>query len=184
MYLVYESDKWQYFLSFCSFFSPPDTWKDISYKAINLIGNLLQVKSRKRHTVEKSIIDPWLDDYEVYCDLRRLEAKLGVRWLTHESDEDRWDNYRIMKNLPINDFGSIRTSHRDESSNEEENRDKFTARGSFRQRAHAYEQADVNNRNLNGVRQAAASNGNASNGTSLGPQAYSSQNSGTVNSRL
>lgn len=41
--------------------SPPETWRDISPKAISLIGNLLQVKSRKRYTVDKSLYDPWLD---------------------------------------------------------------------------------------------------------------------------
>ena len=49
-----------------------------------------QVKSRKRYSVEKSLIHPWLDKYETWSDLRDLETKNGHRWLTHESDEPRY----------------------------------------------------------------------------------------------
>ena len=48
-----------------------------------------QVKSRKRYTVDKSLLHPWLDKYETWSDLRELESKQGIRWLTHESDEPR-----------------------------------------------------------------------------------------------
>ena len=50
----------------------------------------LQVKSRKRYSVDKSLIHPWLDGFEVYTDLRELENKNNQRWLTHESDDTRW----------------------------------------------------------------------------------------------
>jgi protein kinase D len=50
---------------------------------------LIQVKSRKRYTVDKSMMHTWLDKYETWCDLRELESKQGIRWLTHESDEPR-----------------------------------------------------------------------------------------------
>lgn len=77
-----------------SFMYPPHPWRDISSQAIDLIGNLLQVKSRKRYSVDKSIIHPWLDGFEAYTDLRDIEAKLGKRWLTHESDDTRWEQYK------------------------------------------------------------------------------------------
>ena len=69
---------------------PPHPWKEICTKAIDLIGNLLQVKSRKRITVDKALIHPWLYDYQCWVDLRELEAKVGQRWLTHESDDERY----------------------------------------------------------------------------------------------
>ncbi|KAJ6217177.1 hypothetical protein RDWZM_008334, partial [Blomia tropicalis] len=131
-----------------AFMYPPETWRDISPKAISLIGNLLQVKSRKRYTVDKSLYDPWLDDYSVWCDLRTLEHKLKIRWLTHESDEERWEEYRIRNNLPINEFGPIiSTRYKDDmSSNDEEIRDRLT--GSFH-RTRGYEN-EPRNANSNG----------------------------------
>ncbi|CAG2112595.1 unnamed protein product, partial [Medioppia subpectinata] len=80
--------------------NPPDPWNQISPDSVDLISNLLQVKIRKRYTVEKSLFHAWLQDYEVWCDLRELEANAGVRWVTHESDDERWKQYRIAHNLP------------------------------------------------------------------------------------
>jgi len=77
-----------------AFMYPPHPWKEISTQAIDLITNLLQVKSRKRYSVEKSLIHSWLDNYETWCDMRDLETKLGKRWLTHESDDTRWENHK------------------------------------------------------------------------------------------
>lgn len=44
-----------------SFLYPPDPWDDISSEAKDLIVNLLQVKTKKRLTVEKALSHPWLD---------------------------------------------------------------------------------------------------------------------------
>lgn len=38
-------------------------------------------------------------DYNLWCDLRALEERLGKRWLTHESDDVRWESYRRQINL-------------------------------------------------------------------------------------
>ena len=125
-------------------------------------------------------------DYNVWCDLRRLEHRLKVRWLTHESDEERWENYRIRNNLSINDFGSIiSTSYREEPSNDDEGRDKFNTGGSFH-RSRAYEQADINNRNTNGKsHQPSANNGNTySTGPNNSQYPFSHHNNATTNSRL
>ena len=54
-----------------------------------------KVKTRKRYSVDKSLIHPWLDNYDLWCDLRVLEKKLGTRWLTHESDDSRWEQHRL-----------------------------------------------------------------------------------------
>lgn len=61
-----------------------------SYLAIDLINNLLQVKQRKRYTVDKSLQHYWLQDKQTYRDLRNLEAQVGTRYLTHEADDMRW----------------------------------------------------------------------------------------------
>ncbi|XP_008195845.2 serine/threonine-protein kinase D3 isoform X1 [Tribolium castaneum] len=77
-----------------AFMYPPNPWKEISSDAIDLINNLLQVKQRKRYTVDKSLQHIWLQDYQTWCDLRALENQIGVRYLTHESDDARWERYR------------------------------------------------------------------------------------------
>lgn len=96
-----------------AFMYPPNPWKEISSDglystpqkrnsvfdtksvilAIDLINNLLQVKQRKRYTVDKSLQHVWLQDYQTWCDLRTLEKQMSVRYLTHESDDARWEGY-------------------------------------------------------------------------------------------
>lgn len=74
-----------------AFMYPPNPWKEISSSAIDLINNLLQVKQRKRYTVDKSLLHCWLQDPNTWQDLRKLEAQVGIRYLTHESDDHRWE---------------------------------------------------------------------------------------------
>lgn len=54
------------------------------FAAIDLINNLLQVKQRKRFTVDKSLLHPWLHDRQTWNDLRLLEEQVGARYLTRE----------------------------------------------------------------------------------------------------
>ncbi|KAL1114945.1 hypothetical protein AAG570_007768 [Ranatra chinensis] len=94
-----------------AFMYPPNPWKEISSEgkllyntllyfnifyvvAIDLINNLLQVKQRKRFTVDKSLSHVWLQDYNTWCDLRQLEHSTGFRYLTHESDDARWEAFK------------------------------------------------------------------------------------------
>ncbi|XP_052766795.1 serine/threonine-protein kinase D1-like isoform X2 [Mya arenaria] len=84
-----------------TFMYPPTPWKEISQEAIDLISNLLQVKMRKRFTVDKSLSHVWLQDYQTWCDLRKLEQLVGQRYLTHESDDERWETFRREKNLKV-----------------------------------------------------------------------------------
>lgn len=74
---------------------------NLSFSAIDLITNLLQVKQRKRLTVDKSLAHIWLQDYQCWCDLRELEKKVGVRYITHESDDARWAAYRKRGSSPL-----------------------------------------------------------------------------------
>ncbi|XP_058801988.1 serine/threonine-protein kinase D1 isoform X2 [Phymastichus coffea] len=76
-----------------AFMYPPNPWREISSDAIDLINNLLQVKQRKRFSVDKSLLHIWLQDYQTWCDLRELETQIGCRYLTHESDDARWQGY-------------------------------------------------------------------------------------------
>ncbi|KAK3560856.1 hypothetical protein QTP86_022602 [Hemibagrus guttatus] len=73
-----------------AFMYPPNPWKQISPEATDLINNLLQVKLRKRYSVDKSLSHAYLQDYQTWLDLRELESKLGERYITHESDDARW----------------------------------------------------------------------------------------------
>jgi len=82
-----------------SFMYPPHPWKDISKDAVELITNLLQVKLRKRYSVEKALIHNWLQDYQCWCDMRKLEARNSDRWLTHESDDNRWETFGRQRHL-------------------------------------------------------------------------------------
>ncbi|XP_037294272.1 serine/threonine-protein kinase D1 [Manduca sexta] len=73
-----------------AFMYPPTPWREISAEAIDLINNLLQVKQRKRLSVDKSVAHAWLQTRQAFLDLRRLEQRVGARYLTHASDDHRW----------------------------------------------------------------------------------------------
>nr|XP_023663836.1 serine/threonine-protein kinase D3 isoform X3 [Paramormyrops kingsleyae] len=83
-----------------AFMYPPTPWKEISREATDLINNLLQVKMRKRYSVDKSLSHPWLQDYQTWLDLREFETRRGERYITHESDDARWEEYADEHNLP------------------------------------------------------------------------------------
>ncbi|XP_020820498.1 serine/threonine-protein kinase D3 isoform X2 [Phascolarctos cinereus] len=82
-----------------AFMYPPNPWKEISGEAIDLINNLLQVKMRKRYSVDKSLSHPWLQDYQTWLDLREFETRIGERYITHESDDARWEVHANEHNL-------------------------------------------------------------------------------------
>ncbi|XP_053700955.1 serine/threonine-protein kinase D1 isoform X2 [Synchiropus splendidus] len=82
-----------------AFMYPPHPWKKVSQEAIDLINNLLQVKMRKRFSVDKTLSHPWLQDYQMWLDLRSLESRLGERYITHESDDLRWHHHAQLSGL-------------------------------------------------------------------------------------
>uniref|UniRef100_A0A3Q3NAS2 protein kinase C n=1 Tax=Labrus bergylta TaxID=56723 RepID=A0A3Q3NAS2_9LABR len=82
-----------------AFMYPPNPWKEISEQATDLINNLLQVKMRKRYSVDKSLSHPWLQDYQTWMDLREFETRRGERYITHESDDARWEEYADERGL-------------------------------------------------------------------------------------
>ncbi|MED6261987.1 Serine/threonine-protein kinase D3 [Ataeniobius toweri] len=71
----------------------------LSPTAKDLINNLLQVKMRKRFSVDKSLSHPWLQDYRTWLDLREFETRRGERYITHESDDVRWEEYADERGL-------------------------------------------------------------------------------------
>jgi len=78
------------------FMFPPQPWQEITQLAQDLIKTLLQVKKRKRPSVDKALCHGWLHDYTCWQDLRILEKGLGKRYLTHESDDERWQQYMLQ----------------------------------------------------------------------------------------
>lgn len=82
-----------------AFMYPPQPWKKVSQEAIDLINNLLQVKMRKRYSVDKTLSHPWLQDYQMWLDLRGLEVRMNERYITHESDDLRWLHHAQLSGL-------------------------------------------------------------------------------------
>ncbi|XP_065176752.1 serine/threonine-protein kinase D1-like [Sycon ciliatum] len=75
-----------------AFMYPSKPWKDIGNDAINLINCLLTVEARKRYSAAKALNHPWLSKKELHDDLRFLENHLGMRYMTHESEDEYWRN--------------------------------------------------------------------------------------------
>ncbi|XP_049918163.1 serine/threonine-protein kinase D1 isoform X2 [Epinephelus moara] len=111
-----------------AFMYPPHPWKKVSQEAIDLINNLLQVKMRKRYSVDKTLSHPWLQDYQMWLDLRNLESRMNERYITHESDDLRWHHHAQVSGLdypshlvngpPRGDSGQIMEHHYKEQEEE------------------------------------------------------------------
>uniref|UniRef100_A0A0N5AA92 Protein kinase domain-containing protein n=1 Tax=Syphacia muris TaxID=451379 RepID=A0A0N5AA92_9BILA len=81
------------------FMYPPNPWREIGGTAIEFINGLLQVKMNKRLTVMKALSHEWLQNYQLWSDLRCLERAAGERYLTHCSDDARWSEYEKANNI-------------------------------------------------------------------------------------
>ncbi|XP_058481964.1 protein kinase D4 [Solea solea] len=82
-----------------AFMYPRQTWASVSLQAVSLINNLLQVSLRRRFSVGKALAHPWLQDFQLWCDLCEFEQRMGLRYLTHLGDEERWTRYAREKGL-------------------------------------------------------------------------------------
>uniref|UniRef100_A0A8C9XRG2 Protein kinase D4 n=1 Tax=Sander lucioperca TaxID=283035 RepID=A0A8C9XRG2_SANLU len=82
-----------------AFMYPRQPWASISLEAVSLINNLLQVSVRRRFSVGKTLGHPWLQDFQLWCDLREFEQRMGCRYLTHRGDEERWIRYTRERGL-------------------------------------------------------------------------------------
>ncbi|XP_040184776.1 serine/threonine-protein kinase D1-like [Rana temporaria] len=76
-----------------AFMFPKNPWNEISNDAITLITSLLQVQIRRRFSVDKALSQPWMQDFQTWLDLRELETRVGQRYITHESDDARWQRF-------------------------------------------------------------------------------------------
>ncbi|XP_026571135.1 serine/threonine-protein kinase D2 [Pseudonaja textilis] len=102
------------------FMYPHNPWRQISVGAIDLINNLLQVKMRKRYSVDKSLSHTWLQDYQTWLDLRELETRMGERYITHESDDARWEHFAAEHSLQYPEHLRVRRLQEEEEEEEEE----------------------------------------------------------------
>ena len=66
-----------------------------------------QVKTRKRYSVDKSLMHSWLDSYETWGDMRDLENRNGMRWLTHESDDGRYGVWTSTYSVDSSKLGIV-----------------------------------------------------------------------------
>ncbi|XP_058867780.1 serine/threonine-protein kinase D3-like [Acipenser ruthenus] len=82
-----------------TFMYPEQPWSQVSQHAIDLINNLLQVTVRRRYSVDKALGHTWLQDFQLWLDLREFETRLGRRYLTHPSDEALWQSHAAEKGL-------------------------------------------------------------------------------------
>ncbi|XP_053123793.1 serine/threonine-protein kinase D2 isoform X2 [Hemicordylus capensis] len=103
-----------------AFMYPPNPWRQISVGAIDLINNLLQVKMRKRYSVDKSLSHSWLQDYQTWLDLRELESRMSERYITHESDDARWEQFATEHSLPYPEHLRVRRLDEEEEEEQEE----------------------------------------------------------------
>ncbi|KAK5858626.1 hypothetical protein PBY51_002752 [Eleginops maclovinus] len=82
-----------------AFMYPRQPWTSISLEAVSLINNMLQVSVRRRFSVGKALGHPWLQDFQLWCDLRAFEQRMGCRYLTHHGDEERWIGFTQERGL-------------------------------------------------------------------------------------
>ncbi|CAD5212116.1 unnamed protein product [Bursaphelenchus xylophilus] len=85
-----------------SFMFPADLWCNTSQLAIDLIQRLLKVQIEERLNIDEGISHPWLQDAQVFADLRQLESRLGgPRYLTNEADDQRFAPFlQQIQNTP------------------------------------------------------------------------------------
>uniref|UniRef100_A0A4W4FX68 Protein kinase C n=1 Tax=Electrophorus electricus TaxID=8005 RepID=A0A4W4FX68_ELEEL len=84
-----------------AFMYPRQPWSLISLEAVSLINNLLQVVVRRRFSVGKAMGHPWLQNFQLWCDLKLFEQRMGHRYLTHESDDEHWRQHAQEKGISL-----------------------------------------------------------------------------------
>uniref|UniRef100_A0A915JC51 Protein kinase domain-containing protein n=1 Tax=Romanomermis culicivorax TaxID=13658 RepID=A0A915JC51_ROMCU len=70
-----------------SFMYPTNPWSGMSKNSIDMINKLLRVNMDERLTVDECLAHPWLQDPQLFKDIRRLEEKIGVKYLLGQEEE-------------------------------------------------------------------------------------------------
>uniref|UniRef100_A0A0N5CEI7 protein kinase C n=1 Tax=Strongyloides papillosus TaxID=174720 RepID=A0A0N5CEI7_STREA len=70
-----------------AFMFPTDPWKEISNEAIDLIQKLFKVEIDARLSIEETLAHPWLQDPQILADIRDLETRLGIRYMSTELEQ-------------------------------------------------------------------------------------------------
>ena len=56
-----------------------------------MINQFLQVKIDRRMSVNRALQHRWFsEDFQLYTDLLELEKKVKIKWLTNESQAEKW----------------------------------------------------------------------------------------------
>ncbi|CAF2954888.1 unnamed protein product [Rotaria sp. Silwood2] len=113
-----------------NFMFPSNPWKDISKDATDLISHhLLQVNAGHRLAAANALRHAFFEDYQLYCDLRKLEDSCSCeRWLTLDEDDDKWEQYvkengvsqnssaesSLTLTLPTKNFLSVQSASKNE----------------------------------------------------------------------
>ncbi|XP_076145017.1 protein kinase D4 isoform X1 [Alosa pseudoharengus] len=98
-----------------AFMYPRHPWSLISLEAVSLIKNLLQVVVRRRFSVGKALGHPWLQNFQLWCDLREFEQHVGRRYLTHEEEDERWRRLAAEKGLDFPSHLTVNQENEDSS---------------------------------------------------------------------
>lgn len=84
-----------------AFMYPPNPWAEISPETRDLIDKLLQVRKNNRLSCQQALLHVWMQDFNTYLELRSLEATVGERYLTHESDDQAWSRFMQSQGAPF-----------------------------------------------------------------------------------
>ncbi|KAI6657597.1 Serine/threonine-protein kinase D1 [Oopsacas minuta] len=74
------------------FMYPPYPWKTIDIEARHVINKFLRINKRERLTANKALLQPWLQDRDMWERLREIERQVGERYLTHPTDDKYWSS--------------------------------------------------------------------------------------------
>lgn len=74
-----------------NFMFPHDPWDSVSPEAIELINQFLQVRIDRRMSANRALQHKWFsEDRQLFFDLKDLESRVGLKWLTTKDQEQKW----------------------------------------------------------------------------------------------
>ncbi|KAG7235273.1 hypothetical protein INR49_002845, partial [Caranx melampygus] len=79
-----------------AFMYPRQTWASISLESDQQPAAGVGEEEVQRG---KALGHSWLQDFQLWCDLREFEQRMGRRYLTHQDEEERWIHYAQERGL-------------------------------------------------------------------------------------